>query len=184
MVDLASIMTVDPISIMVSMAFFFAIIIIGMKKKENPIFLALANFFMLFTLFVAVGVMNSVFAYVLIFICSGILTKIVSDMFLGNFGESKIMLSYLVFLGSSLFFVNYANFTSTVFSGNIPAITTIACNLGLVIIDGLLNCAYQYLNYFLYIMFFSSSIGIVNVVLIVPFLYFMVKFIADWLRGR
>lgn len=188
---LDSLFTTDPVMILISLAFFFAIVFVGLRKKESPFLLALVNFVMVFTLFVSVGIGSSIFALVLIFGCSFLLTKVITDMFLGQFGESKIMLSYITFFGITIFLINYANMTSSVFSANFPnpdILSTGNCNFGnpnyITIIGQLIFCGFDYITFFGQMLFFSSDIGIVNVVLVLPFTYFIIKYTSDWLRGR
>jgi hypothetical protein len=179
----------DPLTLIVSFAFFFAIIYMGLKKKETPIFLALANFIMVFSLYVSLGVASSIYAIILIFANAFLLTRILVEHFLGTMGnESRIMVTYLMFFAICVFFINYANMTSSIFNSNmeVSKISPPTCDLSLdvLILGKIVFCGYSYLNFFVRMLSFGSQIAIVNVVLFIPFVYFIVKYLADWFRGR
>lgn len=179
----------DPLTLLVSFAFFFGIIYIGLKKKETPIFLALANFILVFTLYVGLGVASSIYGIIIIFANAFLLSKILGDHFLGTMGtESRIMISYIMFFAIAVFFINFANMTSSVFNANmnLKDLAPPTCDLALdvLIIGKIVFCGFSYLNFFIKMISFGSQIAIINTVLFIPFVYFIVKYIADWFRGK
>jgi hypothetical protein len=57
------------------------------------------------------------------------------------------------------------------------------CTFGLILIDGFLLCAFQFISLFFNLFFISSSFAIVQTVFIVPFIIVLALIIADLLRG-
>lgn len=174
----------DPMVLLISLAFFFGIMIVGFRKKQTPIYLAGLNFLMIFMIYVSIGTASSFWAMATVLIASGLMVVIANRTFLGNYGgETKIFISYLIFFMLTFTLFNYMNVSSLIFGG-VKSVSMNQCTLGLVIIDGLFLCGYNYLSMFWQFITFNSTISIINGVLITPFAYFIVKYMSDWLRGR
>lgn len=173
------------IALVINLGWLGTIIIIGKGKKSIPVKLFLLNFFIWLGLFINAGMTDILYAMIYIITVAGLITYIYAKQFAeGQATYQKIFISYMVFFASVTFFEGLALATSPVISADIPAVTDIKCDLGLIVIDGLLRCGWGYLSLFFSFFTFSSSIGIINTILVVPFIIFVVLFILDWVRGR
>lgn len=91
-----------------------------------------------------------------------------------------IMIGYMVFYST---FLALQGLVGGTYISGIKNPSSITCDLGLVILDGLLKCAWNWLQYFFSFFNISTTIGILNTVLLIPFLVFLVMYIIGVLRG-
>jgi len=96
------------------------------------------------------------------------------------------MSKYYIMMGYMVFFCTFLALQGMVGGTYLTGLknpSSISCDLGLVIIDGLLRCAWQWLQYFFSFFNLSTSIGILNTILLIPFLVFLIMYIIGVLRG-
>jgi len=173
------------IALAINLGWLGTIIVIGKGKRIIPVKLFLLNFFVWLGLFINAGMTDAVYAMVYIITVAGLITYLYTKQFAeGQATYQKIFMSYIVFFASITAFEGMALATSPVISADLPTVSNIECDLGYIVIDGLLKCGWSYLSLFFTLFSFSSSIGIINTILVVPFVFFVVLYILDWVRGR
>jgi hypothetical protein len=175
--------------IIASIMFSSTVIFVGAarKIKKIPMELFILNFVMFLGFFIqVVGGTNTDILIIMILGVAGLGTFLANKMFLGTHGEDKIFLSYLIFFGLAFFFINFTALSTNLFIGSVPSPTTQKCDVTwLNILTVGLICAFNMLYTIISPIFsFGSSLGIINIILVTPFGYFIGKYIIDWLRGR
>jgi hypothetical protein len=94
---------------------------------------------------------------------------------------------YDILIGYTIFVMCYFTLSAWVgvayLSGSMPIPRKPYCTLGFIIIDGLFDCAWQYLQPLLIMFNLASSIGIFNTVIIIPYLLFLTYIIIELARG-
>lgn len=92
-----------------------------------------------------------------------------------------------VLIGYTIFFVIFQflilGIATDAFSSQVGNLTLPTCSLGLIVIDGLLQCAFDYISLFFTLFTVSTTILIVELIVIVPFIIALALIIADLLRG-
>jgi hypothetical protein len=134
---------------------------------------------MFFTFFASAGLNDPIYVILIILIVSGLMVYISNELFLGKFGTmQKMFMSYLIFFLTAFSFINTSVVTS--FKGNIPTISVPQCPgpSDAPIIGALVNfvnwflCGASYYTGILSTLFgISSTIQIVNTILIIPMLF-------------
>lgn len=98
-----------------------------------------------------------------------------------------IATKYQILLGYTIFIMAYFSISVGIgvsyLSGNMPIPRKPYCTLGFIIIDGLFDCAWQYLQPLFILFNLTSSIGIFNTVIIIPYLVFLTYLIITTMRG-
>lgn len=91
-----------------------------------------------------------------------------------------------IFLGYTVFIIAYFVLASgigiTYLTGEIPIPQKPHCTFGLIGIDGAFDCVWQYLQPLFVIFDLSSSIGLINWIILIPYLMFMVVFIIELIK--
>jgi hypothetical protein len=196
---------IDSLSILIAFCFPLGMVAVSMLKNlKLPSKLILLNFMMFFTALLLYGFqynlgINPIFVILVAVTISGLGVTVANLLFLGNYGtENKIFLSYTIFLILTLFFVN--QFNQPVITGNIlqlpppilpyvnidtgnnlvNAIINFFANIPADIINGL-NSVYSFFSVFFTL---TSTFGILNIVLFLPFFFFISKMLLDYWRGR
>lgn len=94
---------------------------------------------------------------------------------------------YNVILGYSIFFIIFQllviGYAGQVFSSEISSITQPTCDAGFIILDGLLTCAFNYIMLIVSLFTISTTILVIELVFVIPFIIGIVMVIADLLRG-
>jgi len=167
-----------------------SLMVIGLKKGKSPIYIIMLMFVLNMMIYVAHANVNPVFAMILLTMpISAMVTYMMNINFLGTFGsENKIFMSYIIFYSTNFFLLSFINLSTNLFYSPISSQSassfTSGCSLGFFVVDGIINCAFNIINRFLALFSFSTSVGIINVVLLIPFAYFMLKYVADYIRGK
>jgi hypothetical protein len=66
--------------------------------------------------------------------------------------------------------------------GTIPIPQKPRCSLGFIIIDGLFDCAWQYLQPLFVVFNLSSSIGLINFAIVIPYMLFILILILEFIK--
>jgi hypothetical protein len=94
---------------------------------------------------------------------------------------------HMIFLGYTIFLVTYFTISTgigvTFLTGKMPYPAKPRCTFGLLLIDGLVDCAWQYLQPFFALFDLTSSIGIFNAIILVPYFLFLAYLIVEIIRG-
>jgi hypothetical protein len=162
------------------------------KKKQIPTKLFLLMNFIWLGIFINAGMLDTSFAMVYIIIVSGLITYLYQKEFAtGVGGYQKLILTYVIFLSSVVLFEGLGIATSETLNASLNA-PTFACSISSVDFLGislpniftLFSCAWSGINIFISFFSFTSSIGIINTFIIVPFLLMLILYLIDWIRGR
>lgn len=154
-----------------------------LRTGRIPINMFLLTTFITTGLFIERGLLPIEFALVYIIIASGSIAFLYRKQFsMGATGYQGIMLTYMVFFASVIGFQVLAELTSETFRSQLPiAAPPENCGANLVTF---VFCGFNILQGLFVIFSFSSSIGIINTILFVPFGIFGMMYLADWVRGR
>lgn len=94
---------------------------------------------------------------------------------------------YTILLGYTIFLMVFLGIETGLgvnfLGGNVPIPRKPVCNLGFVIIDGLFDCAWQYLQPLFIFFDYTTSIGLFNLAILIPYLVFMTYLIITTSRG-
>jgi hypothetical protein len=93
----------------------------------------------------------------------------------------QILLGYSIFLMA--FFSIQVGVGYELLTGSMPIVRKPVCTSGFILIDGLFDCAWQYLQPLLVLFDVNSSLGIFNAVILIPFFIFLAYLIIATLRG-
>jgi hypothetical protein len=100
--------------------------------------------------------------------------------------KHKFATKYDILIGYTVFILLYFGISSMVgvsyMSGSIPSTRKPYCTMGFVIIDGLFDCAWQYLQPLFILFDISSSIGIISWVITIPYLLFLTLIVIELLK--
>jgi hypothetical protein len=92
-----------------------------------------------------------------------------------------ILIGYSIFLMA--FFTLQIGIGYTTLTGSMPIVKKPVCSLGVIIIDGLFNCAWQYLQPFFILFDLNSSLGLFNNFILMPYLLFLGYIVINTIRG-
>ena len=177
------------LTILLIMVTWLGVTVIANKRKGTriPSKLFILVTFLWVGMFITQGLLSPSYAVLIIVALSGLITYFYNQIFFGQLGsEDKVFMSYLVFFISMIFF-QVGIIATPVISGTFNSQSIEPCGLGgnfLTYIFDLGSCAIRYLTVFINISSLSSSFAIINTIIVIPFVYFLVKYIFDWLRGR
>jgi|SRR3972149_6160719 len=93
----------------------------------------------------------------------------------------NVLIGYTIFF--ALFQVLIIGFAGDVFSSEIEALTTPTCSLGFIVIDGILQCAFDYISLFFNLFTIDTTIVIVELIFVIPFIISLALIVSDLLRG-
>ena len=173
----------DVMALMIALIFNAgALAMIAFKKRKMPVrFFALSVFFTI-GLFVNQSLLSTIYIFAYCAFASVLMTVLYRKTFLSESSADKenIMMSYIVFFAILLFTQSLVG--SEILRGALdlkpPVIST-----GLTFIDKFLIFAYNSFATLYALFSFSTTLGILNSVLLIPFVIFLITYLITKSRG-